>query len=108
MMESRRVDIQALENLAKLTPVDIGISEENVKQIFLVPLLEALGHERRQLDFERSIQGRRLDVFIKGLKNDSKVIIDTKRFGEDLNQHLTQIGCTLPSRGRSSPFSPMA
>lgn len=86
------IDIETLKELAQAQASDIGISEENVKQKFLVPLLEALGHQRRDLDFERSAYGKRYDVFIKGLKNDCKVIVDTKRYAEDLNQHLTQIG----------------
>lgn len=87
-----RVDVDALRSLARLAADEIGLSEENVKQVFLVPLLEALGHERKHLDFERSIQGKRLNIFIKNLKPDCKVIIDTKRSGEDLNLHLTQMG----------------
>jgi hypothetical protein len=70
---------QKLQELARLDAADIGTSEENVKQKFLVPLLEALGHERKHLDFERPTQGRRIDVFIQGLKSDCKVIIDIPR-----------------------------
>lgn len=86
------IDVEGLKELAQLQASDIGFSEENVKQKFLVPLLDALGHQRRDLDFERSAHGKRYDVFIKGLKNDCKVIVDTKCYAEDLNQHLTQIG----------------
>lgn len=93
------IEIEISKELAELQASDIGISEKNVKQKFLVPLLEALGHQRRDLDFERSAHGKRYDVFIKGLKNDCKVIVDTKRYGEDLNQPLTQIGTYATMEG---------
>jgi hypothetical protein len=86
------IDQIRLRELAGLQAALFGLTEENVKQIFLVPLLEALGHERRNLDFERNTQGRRLDVFVRGLRDDCKVIAETKRYGEDLDQHLPQIG----------------
>ena len=41
-MENSELDVEALQSLAKLTTSDIGLSEENVKQVFLVPLLGAL------------------------------------------------------------------
>ena len=93
------IDRGKLRTLARLSQSEIGASEENVKQKFLVPLLEGLGHERTDLDFERSSMGRRLDVFIQHLPSDCKVIIDTKRYGEDLNRHLGQIGNYLTQEG---------
>ena len=77
-----------LRTLAQLQPADIGRSEEDVKQKFLVPLLEALGHEKRNLDFERTGRAGRPDVVIRG----SGVVVDTKAYGENLDQHLVQLG----------------
>jgi len=85
------IDVERLKALAALQPEDIRGSEENLKQKFLVPLLEALKHEKRYLDFERPVHGGRLDVFVTGLPKDCKVAVETKRFGEDLDLHLTQI-----------------
>jgi len=81
-----------IEKIAKLTREEIGRSEENVKQKIVVPLLECFGHHRNQLDFEYGSGTRRIDIFIKELPLDCKVIIDTKNYDEDLNNHLEQIG----------------
>lgn len=73
------MDIKSgLERLSKLTYQKIGTSEENVKQKIAVPLLELLGHNINDLDFEYGSQGKRIDIFIKGLPQDCKVVIDTK------------------------------
>ncbi len=81
-----------LEVLSKLTYAEIGASEENVKNKIAVPLLKALGHNKpNDLDFEHGSQGKRIDIFINGLPNDSKIVIDTKKYNEDLNNHLNQI-----------------
>ncbi len=84
--------IQKLRPIAELTRDDVGISEENVKQKIVVPLLERLGHHRNQLDFEYGTGRKRIDIFIRGLPIDCKVIIDTKNYDEDLSSHLEQIG----------------
>lgn len=81
-----------LEHLSKLTYAEIGASEENVKQKIVVPLLEIFGHNRNDLDFEYGSQGKRIDIFIKGLPVDCKIVIDTKNYNEDLSNHLEQIG----------------
>jgi hypothetical protein len=83
--------IRRLINIAKLTKADVGNSEENVKQKIVVPLLEVLGHDRNDLDFEFSSKQRRIDIFIKGLPPDCKVIIDTKAYDEILEDHIEQI-----------------
>lgn len=86
------MDIKSgLEKLSKLTYQDVGISEENVKQKIVVPLLELFGHNRNDLDFEYGSQGKRIDIFIKGLPQDCKVFIDTKKYNEDLSNHIEQI-----------------
>jgi hypothetical protein len=56
------INIQELARLAQLSTRDIGPSEEDLKLKFLVPLLEALGHERGTLDFERTGKAGRPDV----------------------------------------------
>ena len=83
---------EKLKQIAKLTREEVGRSEENVKQKIVVPILECFGHHRNQLDFEYGTGGKRIDIFIKELPIDCKVIIDTKNYDEDLNNHLEQIG----------------
>jgi len=83
---------ECLRKIAELSPDDIGSTEENVKQTVFVPILKCLGHHEIQLDFEYAIRGQRVDIFIKGLPEERKVIIDTKRYDEDLNKHLDQLG----------------
>ncbi len=83
---------EKLKQIAELSREEIGRSEENVKQKIAVPLLESLGHSRNALDFEYGIGEKRVDIFIKNLPIDCKVIIDTKNYDEDLNNHLEQIG----------------
>lgn len=84
---------ECLRKIAELSPDDIGSSEENVKQTVFVPILKCLGHHESQLEFEYPTRGQqRIDIFIKGLPEERKVIIDTKRYDEDLNKHLGQLG----------------
>ncbi|MEI9475891.1 MAG: hypothetical protein WCO26_04875 [Deltaproteobacteria bacterium] len=82
---------EKLERIAELTRDEVG-SEENVKQKIVVPFLECFGHHRNQLDFEYGTGGKRIDIFVKDLPIDCKVIIDTKNYDEDLSNHLEQIG----------------
>lgn len=83
---------KCIERIAKLAKEEVGTSEENVKQKIVVPLLECLGHHRNQLDFEYGSGGKRIDIFIKGLPVDCKVVIDVKNYDEDLDNHVEQIG----------------
>lgn len=83
---------ECIERIAKLTREEVGISEENVKQKIVVPLLECLGHHRNQLDFEYGSGNKRIDIFIKHLPIDCKIVIDVKNYNEDLDNHLEQIG----------------
>ena len=83
---------ERLKHIAELKREEVGKSEENVKQKIVVPLLECLGHHRTLLDFEYGTGGRRIDIFIKDLPKDCKVVIDTKNYDEDLDNHLQQIG----------------
>ncbi len=83
---------QAVERISKLKENEIGSTEENVKQKIIVPLLELLGHKRENLEFEyRTRSGGKMDIFIKNVPSDCKVIIDTKNYNEDLNDHIEQI-----------------
>lgn len=83
---------QSIERISKLTEKDIGPTEENVKQKIIVPLLELLGHKRENLEFEyRTRSGGKIDIYIKNVPPDCKVIIDTKNYNENLNDHLEQI-----------------
>lgn len=83
---------QAIERIAKLKQSDIGPTEENVKQKVIVPLLELLGHMRENLEFEyRTQRGGKMDIFVKNVPGDCKVIIDTKNYNENLNDHIEQI-----------------
>ncbi|MFB3886641.1 MAG: hypothetical protein ACE144_15550, partial [Thermodesulfobacteriota bacterium] len=83
---------QALERIAKLKETEIGPTEENVKQKVIVPLLELLGHSRENLEFEyRTRRGGKIDILIRNVPPDCKVIIDTKNYTENLNDHIEQI-----------------
>ena len=84
--------INRIYNISDLTFQEVGSSEENVKQKIIVPLLECLGHNRNNLDFEYRSESKLIDIFIKGLPRDCKVIIDTKKYNENLDKHLDQIG----------------
>ena len=84
---------EAIGKIAKLKEGSVGPTEENVKQKIVVPLLELLGHEREDLEFERrtkSGQGK-MDILIKNVPPDCKVIIDTKNYTENLSDHIDQI-----------------
>lgn len=90
---------QAIERIAKLRESDIEPTEENVKQKVIVPLLELLGHKKEKLEFEyRTRRGGKIDIFIKNVPPDCKVIIDTKNYNENLNAYIEQIKNTLSMR----------
>ena len=83
---------QAIERISKLKEGDIGPTEENVKQKVIVPILELLGHKRVHLEFEyRTQTGGKMDIYIKNVPPDCKVIIDTKNYNENLNDYIEQI-----------------
>jgi cell division protein FtsL len=81
------------DRISKLTPKEIGPTEENIKQKIIVPLLQALSHNRDNLEFEyRTKRGGKIDVYIKkDIPQDCKVIIDTKSYNENLNACVEQI-----------------
>jgi len=81
-----------IERIAKLGESEVGPTEENVKQKIIVPLLELLGHKREDLDFEyRTRSGGKIDIYIKNVPSDCKVIIDTKNYNENLTDYIEQI-----------------
>jgi len=84
---------EAIYRVAELRKSDIGPTEENVKQKVIVPILESLGHKRESLEFEyRTRRGGKIDIFIKNnVPSDCRVIIDTKNYDENLNNHIEQI-----------------
>lgn len=78
--------MKELKKFADLTRSQIGDSEEDVKINFIVPLLEALGHDR--LNFEHKYK----DIFIrKGLPKTSTVIVETKKYGKLLDPEISQL-----------------
>ena len=51
-----------------------------------------LGHEREDLEFEyRTRKGGKIDIFIKNVPRDCKLIIDTKNYNENLSNYIEQI-----------------
>ena len=76
---------EKLRKLANLTQNEIGKSEEDVKINFIVPLFEALGHER--LKFEH----RWKDALVEKLGPSCKLVIETKNYGKDLDRELQQL-----------------
>ncbi|MEM0139666.1 MAG: type I restriction enzyme HsdR N-terminal domain-containing protein [Ferroplasma sp.] len=81
-----------VSKIAELTEKEVGSTEENVKQKIIVPLLEILGHKRQDLEFEyKTSNGGRIDIFIKNVSSDCKVLIETKNYNEDLSGYVEQI-----------------
>lgn len=86
------INKEELIKIASLDENDIGPTEENVKQKIVVPLLVMLGHKREELEFEyRTRKGGQIDIFIKNVPPDCKVLIDTKNYSENLTDHIDQI-----------------
>jgi len=80
------VDFEKLARLAVVSDKEIGSSEEEVKVNFAVPLLEALGHLRLQLEYKQK------DIVVRaGKPRQRTVIVETKRAGEPLDRHLAQL-----------------
>lgn len=76
-----------LKKIASYSIKDIGWTEENVRNIVVVPMLQCLGHDVSQLDFEH----RRIDIVIKGLPSHSQVVVETKRHKLNLDRYLGQL-----------------
>jgi predicted type IV restriction endonuclease len=81
-------DVRAI---SRMDQSDVGPTEEDVKQKIVVPLLGLLGHARTALSFESATRGGgRADIIIS-VSRDSKIVVDTKKYAEDLDRHLDQI-----------------
>ncbi len=85
-MATPEVDEAKLAALAALSDSDLGVTEEDVKIRFAVPLLEALGHTR--LSFEHRCK----DILLReGLPRGSAVVVETKRPDAPLDAFLGQL-----------------
>ncbi|MBU4377145.1 MAG: type I restriction enzyme HsdR N-terminal domain-containing protein [Candidatus Omnitrophica bacterium] len=83
---------EKLERIVRLRENEVGFKEENVKFKVIIPLLELLGHKKENLDLEYGTkEGKEIDIFVKGLPKDCKVLIDAKNYTEDLRDHIEQI-----------------
>lgn len=86
------MSMEELKKIANFSESDVGPTEENVKQKIVVPLLVLLGHRREDLEFEyRTRRGGLIDIFIKNVPADCKILIDTKNYSENLTDHIEQI-----------------
>ncbi len=86
------MDIKQIEKIAKFKENDIGTTEENLKTRIIIPLLKQLGYNEEDLETEyRTKSGGRIDIFIKNVPRDCKIIIDTKNYNENLNECVEQI-----------------
>ncbi|MHB1439979.1 MAG: hypothetical protein ACYCSO_05245 [Cuniculiplasma sp.] len=86
------IKVEDVSRIVSLTEREVGTTEENVKQKIMVPLLEILGHRRQDLEFEYTTRnGGRIDIFIKNVPIDCKVLIDTKNYNEKLADYVDQI-----------------
>jgi len=55
---------EVMDRIAKLRKSDISLTEENVEQKIIVPILEFLGHKRESLEFEYHVRrGGKIDIF---------------------------------------------
>jgi len=78
-----------LAQIAEYDEIKFGTKEENVKQQFIIPILESFGHKNR-LDFEHGT-GREVDIFVKDLPGDCKLIVETKRYKAPLDDYVNQL-----------------
>lgn len=75
---------EELERVAQLSENEVGFKEENVKFKVIIPILELLGHKKESLDLEYGTkEGKEIDIFIKGLPRDCKLLIDAKNYTEE-------------------------
>lgn len=77
----------SLEDIVSWKRKDIGYNEENVKIKVIVPLLMELGHKITQLDFEHN----GIDIFLKDLPPECRVIVETKNLSGNIEKHLPQL-----------------
>lgn len=86
------MDTKQIEKIAKFKENDIGPTEENLKTRIVIPLLKLLGYNEEDLETEyRTKSGGKIDIFIKNVPRDCRIIIDTKNYSENLNDYVEQI-----------------
>ncbi len=84
-----------MENIVKLSREDItqerdSNNEENVKVKVVVKLLQALGWEDNEIDFESDAGSGKIDVLLK-IERIPQVIIEIKSYEQDLLSHRSQV-----------------
>lgn len=84
ILNMNQVDRQELKRLAELSANDIGGNENNVKYNFIIPLLQSFGY--KNLDFEHSAQGMRIDILIKS--SGHKILIEAKGSDKNLDDYI--------------------
>jgi hypothetical protein len=75
---------QELQRLAELSADDIGGNENKVKYKFIIPFLELFGY--KELDFEHSAQGSRIDILIEAPGH--KILIEAKSSDKNLDDYI--------------------
>jgi hypothetical protein len=75
---------QELKRLAELSADDIGGNENSVKVNFIIPFLQSFGY--KNLDFEHSAQGMRIDILIKS--SGHKILIEAKGSDKNLDDYI--------------------
>jgi len=75
---------QELKRLAEMSIDDIGGNENNVKFNFIIPFLKSFGY--KNLDFEHSAQGMRIDILIKS--SGHKILIEAKGADKNLDDYI--------------------
>jgi len=79
-----KADRQELKRLAELSAYDIGDNENSVKYNFIIPFLKSFGY--KNLDFEHSAQGMRIDILIKS--SGHKILVEAKALVKNLDDYI--------------------
>ena len=78
------MDIEKLQNLAKIDFTNFIQSENNVKYKIVIPFLQGFNHI--DLDLEHAAQGSRIDINIG-----NRIIVETKALSQNINMHVQQL-----------------
>jgi len=78
-----------LQRLAEMSVDDIGHNENNVKYKFIIPFLESFGYSKN-LDFEHSAQGNRIDILIDRVSYHT-ILIEAKSYGKNMDDYIPQL-----------------
>lgn len=68
---------ECLKKISEIRKDDISGSEENVRQKVIIPFFDCFGHIH-QTDIEHTTNRGSVDVFLKGLPDNSSVIVEVK------------------------------